>query len=195
MRPIFVKEHKVVAQSIDGLEQHPESGELEYPEPEVAAPKVQLPQLTSYEAFVPNTNAYRWLLSKLHPRNCKSPNSLDVMDEIGSKVLESLERQDLPRKLSRWEPTSVLTMEFDLKWKLKEYVDHLSFSGLSPTKNLDFWEHALCLTGSWSEAKAVTVAEYIPRVWPGTGDHLLTLVYNLIRAPEGSQCSCMGVLK
>jgi hypothetical protein len=48
----------------------------------------------------------------------------------------------------------------------------------------------LCLTGSWQEAQALTVAEYIHQIWPTAVDQLLEFLVKLMCCPVGQRCSC-----
>jgi hypothetical protein len=76
-------------------------------------------------------------------------------------------------------------MHFHMQWELKEYIRHLDV-----TPSADMWNRILCLTGSINEAQLVTVADYVNQTWPVAGEHLLSLLYELVLAEDGQECIC-----
>jgi hypothetical protein len=132
-----------------------------------------------YDSFICGSNAYRWLLSNLRGRGVLSAPPSDAMTEIKAEMMRSFP-QRIIKELRRQEPMPTVVMRFHLNWNPKAYFDDLGISSFS----LDIWEHILCLTGSWVDAQATTVAEYVRQTWPTTGDVLLTFLYELLCTPE-----------
>jgi hypothetical protein len=133
--------------------------------------------------FVHGSEAYRWLISKLHRHNVPSAALPDAMYKIKDNIVGSLPGGALFKQLRRQRQMPFIEITFELNWDPKAYINHLGLFPPSP----DIWEHILCLTGSWDAAQALTVAEYVHQTWPATGDRLLTFLYELLRAPEGTQ--------
>tara|TARA_R110002003_G_scaffold54_9_gene4764 strand:+ start:32498 stop:32878 length:381 start_codon:yes stop_codon:yes gene_type:complete len=108
---------------IDDVEQHPQA-EQQNVQASVAEDP-HLPQLASYEDFIPNSLAYRWLMSKFRDRNllvCTEPNA---KDNIGSQVLISLRTQEVRHKMSRRRPMSESQITFNIPWDLKDFIEQL----------------------------------------------------------------------
>jgi len=182
----FVKDQDDLQVWIQNIGNFPPSEEI-HTRLESGGPE-PLPRLASYADFIPEFNAYRWLLSELHvEQEFSSPNP-NMKDQIGLQVLETLRSQEALRKISRRRPMPVTQLTFNMHWDLKKYIDYL---GLSPSR--DTWEKVLCLTGSRYDAQAVTVAGYLRKTWPITGEHLQRLLLELLRLPDGQECSCTYV--
>jgi hypothetical protein len=168
---------------VKDIEQIPVGEEQEI---QIGAPEEDLlPQLASYEDFVPNSEAYRWLLSKLCGESLFSSPTPNMKDIIGSKVLETLRSQDTHRKISRRKRTPATQMTFNMHWDLRVYMEYL---GVSPSEGM--WNEIVCLTGSRYEVQAATVAEYLGQTWPSSGKYLEKLLFGLLGVPEGQSHTC-----
>lgn len=184
----FVKTRDDVSLWMTGIEQMPHDlveGRAAHIEPAV---EELVPRLKSYESFVPKSDAYRWLLSRLNAEQHLSYPTPSVKSHITSKVLETLRSQETHRKISRRKPTPVVRMFFYINWALIEYIDHL---GLTPSTNL--WDEIMCLTGSSDKAQLITVADYLRQTWPTTGEHIGKFLIELILAPADRVYDCKSV--
>jgi hypothetical protein len=171
---------------IDDVEQPPQA-EQQNVQASVAEDS-HLPQLASYEDFIPKSLAYRWLMSKIQDRNllvCTEPNA---KDNIGSQVLISLRTQEVRHKMSRRRPISESQITFNIPWDLKEFIEQL---GLDSSSH-DIFDKVMCLTGSWNMAQTSTVAEYIRQTWPTANYNIPALLLELVRCPMGQIVTCMS---
>jgi hypothetical protein len=147
----------------------------------------QLFQIADYEKFIHQSDAYRWLLSKISQYNRLLFEPSDAMVRIGEHMRGKLQTQESLRTMSRCRPLSLVKMTFNLEWNPKAYIKGLGIQDSSP----NILDRVLCLTGKWSEAQAMTVSEYIHQTWPVTGDAIKTLFQELLTRPEGQESICM----
>jgi hypothetical protein len=148
--------------------------------------ELQLPQLSAYEDWVPKSSAYRWLLAEIYAQNILSCPQPSALGKVRSTIRDTLRSHRGLRKLSRRKPLPVLQITFHLVWQLQEYIDHLGLFPPPPS----IWDTIICLTGTWHEAQALTVAEYIHQTWPTAGNYLLILLSKLMVTPVGQECTC-----
>jgi hypothetical protein len=138
--------------------------------------------------FVFTTAAYRWLLSEITLWRMLSCGGQNAMRKIGSEVVESLQSKGAHSLWSQEDSSTITRVVLSLNWELRDYIDHLGLSPVAP----DIWDKILCLTGSWYEVQALSVADYVRQTWPKTRHHLLTFLSKLVSAPAGEECSCMA---
>lgn len=145
-----------------------------------------LPQLPHYEEFIRESDAYQWLLTKIRQHRLLTFEEPNAMLEIGTKIRNQLRAQEPLRKMSSRKPPSVVKMTFNFDWNPARSMRD---AGFAPP-----YEEALgrvvCLTGSWNEAQAATVRDYMDQTWPRSGHALITLMRTLLSIPEGQECSC-----
>lgn len=144
-----------------------------------------LSQLPQYEQFIRESDAYRWLQTKIRHHGlltCQGPNA---MLEIGTKIRNLLRAQEPLRKMSSRKPLSMVKMTFYFDWNLDRSMrDAGSFPPCE-----DALGRMVCLTGSWNEAQATTMKDYMDQTWPRS-TALITLMQILLSTPEGQECSC-----
>jgi hypothetical protein len=143
-------------------------------------------QLTDYEKFIQQSDAYQWLLSKIHQHGRLASGNPNLMFDIGARIRNQLRAQEPLRRISRRRPPSLVRMTFNLDWNPICFIHDRGFTSLLS----DVIDKVLCLTGSWDEAQAVTMMEYITQTWPVTGGPIIKLLQELISLPEGQECSC-----
>jgi hypothetical protein len=148
-------------------------------------------QLPGYENFIQGSFAYKnWLLSNIRQIGLLELGIPDLMFDIGAKVQSQLEAFSSPRKMSHRRPQSLTRMTFNLDWDPAQFIhdqdihdERLAFA----PNNL---QNVLCLTGSWKNAQAATLVDYMGQTWPGTGQYIITLLKELICVPKGQECFC-----
>lgn len=87
-------------------------------------------------------------------------------------------------KFSRRKPLAAVTIKLVLDWNPCQLLQRVDFDFKSP-ENI---KNMLRLTGTLKQALALTVAEYMSMVWPGTWEPLVELIIKLITIPEGHMC-------
>jgi len=184
-RPPFMKPHDYLFEWVDGISEFDNDGAQQMLEaPGTGEP--DLFQLADYEKFIHQSDAYRWLLSKICQHGRLSIGTPNTMAEIGTRILGQLQAQASLHMMSRRKPMSLANMTFHLEWNLKAYISGLEFQSSSS----NVLEKILCLTGTWYEAQAMTVSEYIRQTWPVTGEPIESILQELLKIPEGQECTC-----
>jgi hypothetical protein len=140
----------------------------------------ELSQIPQYRQFIQESSAYQWLLLKLKHHNrliCEKPN---IIDEIGVAIRNKLKTAEPLRQMSRNRAPVPIEMTYTIDWDLLGFMRNRGipshFSAALP--------NILCLTGTWNEAQATTVIEYIDQTWPQSGRALFTLLQTLLSALE-----------
>ncbi|KAM0214176.1 hypothetical protein ACHAQI_003800 [Fusarium lateritium] len=147
------------------------------PDPRATTDLSQMPQ---YRQFIQGSSAYQWLLTKLKQHNrlaCEKPN---IMDGIGVAIRDKLKTTALLRKMSRNRVPVPIEMTYTVDWDL---IGFFRNRGISPPFSAALPD-ILCLTGTWHEAQATTVIEYMDQTWPQSGRSLITLLQTLLSALE-----------
>lgn len=145
-----------------------------------------LPRQPHYEEFIRKSDAYQWLLTKIHQHGLLTFEESNAMEEIGTKIRDRLQAQGPLRKMSRRKPPSTVKMTFKLDWNPACSTRNRSFA---PPYEAAL-ERVLCLTGSWNESQATTVRDYMDQTWPRSGHALIALIQSLLSIPQGQECSC-----
>jgi hypothetical protein len=142
--------------------------------------------MPQYRQFIQDSSAYRWLLAKLKQHNrltCEKPN---IMDEIGMAIRNKLKTTESLRKMSRNRAPVPIGMTYTVNWDLLGCMRNRGipspFSAALP--------NILCLTGTWDEAQATTVIEYMDQTWPQSGRALIALLQTLLSALEEEGVLC-----
>ncbi|PGH07641.1 hypothetical protein GX51_01650 [Blastomyces parvus] len=144
-----------------------------------------LSQLPDYEKFIQRSDAYQWLLFRMRQHGQLTFTDPDLMRDIGVRVQNQLRAQELLRRISR-RRSSLVRMTFNLDWNPVQFIQD---RGLAPSA-LHALDKVLCLTGSWDEAQAATITEYMGQTWPVTWEHIINLLRELISLPVGQECFC-----
>jgi hypothetical protein len=144
------------------------------------ATATDLSQMPQYRQFIQGSNAYQCLLTKLKQHNgliCEKPN---MMDDIGMAIRDKLKTAEPLRKMSRNRAPVPIEMTYTVDWDLLGFMRNRGI--LSPFSTA--LPNILCLTGTWNEAQATTVIEYMNQTWPQSGGALITLLQTLLSALE-----------
>lgn len=144
-----------------------------------------LPLLPDYETFISKSDAYQWLLCKVRQQGELEVENPILMCRIGMKIRDELRAQEALRRMSR-RRSSLVTMTFDLEWNPVLYFQDQQTGLINPS----ILEGTLSLTGTWTEAQAATVVEYLRQTWPVTGEHTINLMEKLLNLPAGQEVIC-----
>lgn len=184
-RTPFVKSRQELFQWVDGVLPEPDDEIQQTPEI-IDTEGLQLPHSADVERSIHQSDAYRWLLSKISQHVTLSYGAPNVMAEIRTSVSNQLQLQNSVRSMSRHRPSSLVEVTFHLEWNPKRYIQGLGFRS-SPSSTLD---NVYSLTGTWCEAQVLSVSDYIHQTWPVTGYPMKYVLQELIAIPEGEQCTC-----
>jgi hypothetical protein len=160
--------------------------DMEVPLGNIPAQEEVLFQLPDHQRFIQQSEAYRELLLNIHNHSQLTFGNPNRMFDIGDTLRRQVRGQESFRRISRRRPFPLVRMTFILDWNP---IHFLCEQGCVRPFSDDLGK-ILCLTGSWDEAQAATVLEYMTQTWPVHGDLIIGLLQKLIALPEGQECSC-----
>lgn len=108
--------------------------------------------------------------------------SPDIMQDIKEKVLSAFPKPRISRKA----PLQAYEAAFELDWDPLSFVQEQQYTE-TPGEAL---KRAITLTGTGSDAQAVTTIEYLSQTWPTTGAHIMRLVTDVICNERGLSAIC-----
>ncbi|UPK92375.1 hypothetical protein LCI18_003310 [Fusarium solani-melongenae] len=145
----------------------------------------EMSQSAQYMESVQQSDAYRWLLTKVLQHDRLSFGDEYSAARIGKSIRRELRVLGYPLK-SRVRPRpGMVTIVFKLNWNPVRFFRILG----TDIPYEEALPKLLCLVGSWDEAQALTVADYMNQTWPESGQSLITLLQKLVSLPEGQECS------
>lgn len=152
-----------------------------------------LPNIVEYEQFIPESDAYKWLLSKIECHTKLAVPNRDAPAYIGDYIRAQILCQPSLRNVSRRSPPPRVELCLSLNWDPREFIKGQEYT-MPPEKVFD---HVICLIGTWKNAQAITVAEYMEQTWPLTNEPLrylmkqvLTHAYEATETCMLSTCTC-----
>lgn len=182
-RTLFSKPRAMVMQWVGNVEISPIAAEECTQGMDVDLEKHIATRLSSYRSFIKESEAYNWLLNKIRQYDQLDFQNAEAMLEIGSKIRSQLRAQEPLRKMSSRKPLSLVKMTFNLDWDPIQFIKDAGIDFLFDQQ----FPNVLCLTGSWNEAQALTVAEYTSQTWPQSGQALISLLQELLSHVENRE--------
>ena len=147
---------------------------------------LDLPNLEEYERFIPESQAYKWLLSRIDSHAQLDAQGENCLTNIGDYIRGQVMLQKPFRGASRQEGPPVVQILFYLDWDIESFGRSQEFA-LPLSQVLD---HVICLTGTWKQAQAMTVAEYMTQTWPSTNEPIRALVKKRLDDPSARTVHC-----
>lgn len=139
-----------------------------------------------YDKFISDENSYQWLINRLQRETLTSNAASDAMSEIRDRIMQMIPRSNY---VSRREDTKGATVTFKLDWNIFGFLAEQNYARTEPlTKTL---ANVVTLTGSGTDAQALSCSEYLSQTWPSTGPHTLQLIQKLLRS-EISESKIVG---
>ncbi|RSM04988.1 hypothetical protein CDV31_009789 [Fusarium ambrosium] len=139
--------------------------------------------LQAYRDFIPGTEAYQWLVTRLQREFRLVPTEPNTIGSIGGAIMSSLPSA---HKISRRISTQRCSARFELQWDIFHFFQTQEYPG-PPDEVL---EGIITLTGSSLDAQAATCAQYIHQTWPSTGETTLQLIKEVLKDGDGYLSSC-----
>lgn len=147
----------------------------------------ELARVTEYQKFVKQSAAYHWLLSMIKGSwRLNVPGPSNAMAGISETISSRLLSHPTARKVSRRSKPVTIEMRISLDWDLRAFVKQQQYNVLRPEDVLD---RAICLTGSWSEAHAMTPIEYLTQTWPSTYEPIYEIMKTFLSS-DTNACDC-----
>jgi hypothetical protein len=120
--------------------------------------------------FILRTPAYKWLVDTLRRETTLKRAKPDLMDQIGARIRIAL--LSYGDEVSRKTPSSKYEAVFELPWSPLHYLKDQASHGDAE----EVLGGAITLTGTVSDAQALTTLEYLCQVWPDSGMHVMDLI-------------------
>lgn len=146
-----------------------------------------LPNIVEYEQFILESDAYKWLLSKIERHTQLAVPDSDGPAYIGNYIRAQILSQPSLRNVSRRSPPPRVELSLSIDWDPREFIKGQEYS-TPPEKVFD---HIICLTGTWKNAQAMTVAEYMEQTWPLTNEPLRNLMKQALTHTHEATETCM----
>lgn len=126
------------------------------------------PKLPSYRDYVAQSPAYQWLLSRIQRDIAVTVPTPNLMDLISETISKGLSRSDRGRVLSRSGGPHIFTVDLTARWQPLMFLnDQGYFQAVNdPGEALG---KVITLTGTTTDAQALTAEQYIQQTWPLTG--------------------------
>lgn len=164
-------------------EEEPDNSLLE--EATVASPDE--PKLTNdggrsridrYRELVTRTSAYCWLLAAMRRELTLINQEGDILDNIHKEISRTL---PVASKFSIQRQPDAVTLLFMLDWDPAAFILKQEYSE-DPTMAM---ERAITLTGSLTDAQALSCIQYMRQTWPSNGEYTLRLMQKLMDSKYG----------
>ncbi|KAI9790079.1 MAG: hypothetical protein M1816_005549 [Peltula sp. TS41687] len=149
-------------------------------EPDHGAPLDTLDSVEKYRGFVAKTPAYSWLLSNMGRDNVQVFQEDDLLRTIHDEIWRCL--PPLAR-ISPWRPPVAETLIIKLEWNPIAFILEQGYSE-DPSIAI---QRAITLTGSPTDAQALSCLEYLNQTWPSSGKNVACLLHKLMRAENGEE--------
>jgi hypothetical protein len=157
-------------------------GDLIYPDADEDE-EADIPELLAYRDFISKVPAYEWLLANVHREFLLASAEPNLMDAIRRKILHFLPSS---HKISRKTSVEPCKMVYEIEWDLLAFIKKQEYIE-EPDEAV---EKVITLTGSTSDAQALTCAQYLCQTWPSAGEHIIRLLKNVVRSETGHRHAC-----
>ncbi|RYP32296.1 hypothetical protein DL767_005271 [Monosporascus sp. MG133] len=136
------------------------------------------PPSRAYKDFIFNSPAYEWLLASLRKEILLAPAEPNSLEAIRREIIKSLPSSHI---VSRKKPAEAYKMTFVVEWSPLAFVIEQGYEE-EPDEAIGI---AVTLTGSATDAQALTSAQYLCQTWPTVGEHIIRLVREVVRSGTG----------
>ncbi|RYP58420.1 hypothetical protein DL769_008959 [Monosporascus sp. CRB-8-3] len=140
-------------------------------------------QLRAYRDFIFNSPPYEWLLASLRKEILLAPAEPNSLEAIRREIIKSLPSSHV---VSRKKPAEAYKMTFVVEWNPLAFVIDQGYEE-EPDEAIGI---AVTLTGSATDAQALTSAQYLRQTWPTVGEHIIRLVREVVRSGAGNRHRC-----
>jgi hypothetical protein len=96
------------------------------------------------------------------------------MDDVNNAILNGLSSDSVLDRNNEYK------VHFDLNWNPLEYWKEQEYK----EKPEDALESAITITGSITDAQALTTIGYLAQIWPDTGEYVMSLLKQLLCTPK-----------
>lgn len=137
--------------------------------------------LPRYRDFIVGNPAHTWITSRLEREQLLAQAEPNHMQAISDDILNRLSN-GLFRNLSSERGPHLCDMTFIVDWNPLAFLQEQEYD----EKLEEAFERAITLTGTGSDAQALTTAQYLNQTWPLVGDEILSILKHVVRCGSGS---------
>ncbi|KAJ6260647.1 hypothetical protein Dda_4874 [Drechslerella dactyloides] len=166
------EEHEIEFSNLPGVDSDEEMDET-----------ANTPQLPVYRDFIFNSPEYEWLLGTLQRKLLPGQAEPNFMEIIRQDIVKSFPSS---HKVSKNNPAEAFRMQLILHWDPMAFVHSQGYKE-EPDKAI---ARAITLTGSSTDAQALTCEQYLHQTWPFTGKRLISMIKDVVRDIPGNMHQC-----
>jgi hypothetical protein len=144
---------------------------------------LEMQELSEYRGVIFEDAAYRWFLESLR-RECRlAPATPDYMVEIRHGIVKHLPSSHI---VSRHHPAERFKATFKVRWDPVAFLQEQGYEGVGG----DLIETFVTLTGSSTDAQALTCIKYLVQTWPFSGADIMRLVKEVVSDHHSEEHAC-----
>lgn len=140
----------------------------------------------TYREFITKTSAYSWLLARMRRGITQASEEDDLLKTVHDKIWKYM--GTLPRISTRRPPVAE-SLIFMVEWNPLSFIVKQEYSEDPSVALLS----AITLTGSPTNAQALSCLEYLNQTWPLSGKQVASLLHKLIHASNGDEVQGMNL--
>ncbi|KAI1506353.1 hypothetical protein F5X99DRAFT_422978 [Biscogniauxia marginata] len=137
------------------------------------------PWTVTYQDFLINVEAYKWLFSRLHRELRLATGEPNIIATIGRKITSPLLA---PHNDSGMISSNIHEVIFKVDWDPIAFCQEQEYP-FAPSEAVD---RVITCTGSFDDAQALTSAEYLRQAWPSTGEAVMKLIKDMLSNGSGN---------
>ncbi|PWY75504.1 hypothetical protein BO70DRAFT_340587 [Aspergillus heteromorphus CBS 117.55] len=175
--------NQLIGDWLGGLEDPEGSGPeiLSRPNQDEVKDSASRPPQSRYHDLILESSAYAWLVDQLRRELVLSPQEPNHPKTIREHLFKILPKSDT---LSPKNTPRLFTLLLNIRWDVRKFIEEQGYRE-SPD---DALASAITLTGSTEDAQALRCTDYMKQTWPGSGEHIIQLVKDLLLSNNSDQC-------
>ncbi|KAI1409805.1 hypothetical protein F5Y13DRAFT_203200 [Hypoxylon sp. FL1857] len=138
---------------------------------------VGIPPLEEYRNFILRDPGYTWLLNRLRVEMNLSRANSDTLHTVRETISAAIPRTN---HISRKRSSESVRVTYIVDWDVAAFLQGQDYD----MPNAEAIAHAITLTGSHTDAQALSCCEYMRQMWPSTGTKTLNLLQGMLKSNE-----------
>jgi hypothetical protein len=136
------------------------------------------PRYQEVRSFLLDSSAYQWLIENARSSALLTPRKGTTLDLIAREFDATL----LSIKTSRPDQAQIFQTKFWVNWDLQGFLSNQEYDS---TLEIAF-ERAITVTGSGTNAQALSCLDYMCQTWPSSGRQFVRILQTALMSPESS---------
>jgi hypothetical protein len=139
--------------------------------------------VSTYGRLLFEEPAYTWFLACIERERSMDPASPDLAKAIRKEISDSLPSL---RLVSRRRSAEAYKATFQIQWDPHAFIKNEGYKE-DPEHVV---ETAITLTGSLTDAQALTCCQYLHQTWPTSGNNIMQLIKSVVASHRGQTHTC-----